>query len=35
AMLVAWRSEVQPDPDALDEAGPPARDRLLTLVPSS
>lgn len=35
AMLVAWRSEVQPDPDALDEAGPPVRDRLLTLVPLS
>ncbi|MEU4369966.1 WhiB family transcriptional regulator [Micromonospora chersina] len=34
AMLVAWRSEVQPDPDAVDEAGPPVRDRLLTLVPS-
>jgi hypothetical protein len=35
AMLVAWRSEVQPDPDAADEAGPPVRDRLLTLVPLS
>jgi hypothetical protein len=34
-MLVAWRSEVQPDPDAVDEAGPPVRDRLLTLVPLS
>ncbi|MFC3501155.1 WhiB family transcriptional regulator [Micromonospora krabiensis] len=35
AMLVAWRGEVQPDPDAADEAGPPVRDRLLTLVPLS
>ncbi|WP_434741588.1 WhiB family transcriptional regulator [Micromonospora sp. SH-82] len=35
AMLVAWRTEVDPDPDAADEAGPPVRDRLLTLVPSN
>lgn len=39
AMLVAWRSEVQPDPDpdadAADAANPPVRDRLLTLVPLS
>lgn len=35
AMLVAWRTEVQADPDAADEAGPPVRDRLLTLVPLS
>ncbi|MEH1012849.1 WhiB family transcriptional regulator [Micromonospora sp. CPCC 206060] len=35
AMLVAWRSEVVPDPDAADDAGPPVRDRLLTLMPLS
>ncbi|MBO4206695.1 WhiB family transcriptional regulator [Micromonospora echinofusca] len=35
AMLVAWRSEVVSDPDAADDAGPPVRDRLLTLVPLS
>ncbi|QOC90485.1 WhiB family transcriptional regulator [Micromonospora craniellae] len=35
AMLVAWRDEVQPDPDAASEAGPPVRDQLLTLVPLS
>jgi hypothetical protein len=32
-MLVAWRSQVQPDPDVADDGGPPVRDRLLTLVP--
>lgn len=35
AMLVAWRGEVEPDPDAIDDAGPPVRDRLLALVPLS
>ncbi|MEV4463142.1 WhiB family transcriptional regulator [Micromonospora echinofusca] len=35
AMLVAWRDEVLPDPEAAGEAGPPVRDRLLTLVPLS
>ncbi|MEU1884968.1 WhiB family transcriptional regulator [Micromonospora sp. WMMD987] len=35
AMLVAWRGEVESDPDAADAAGPPVRDRLLTLVPLS
>lgn len=35
AMLVAWRSQVQRDPDAVDGAGPPVRDRLMTLVPSA
>ncbi|GAB3815531.1 WhiB family transcriptional regulator [Micromonospora zhanjiangensis] len=34
AMLVAWRGQVERDPDAADEPGPPVRDRLLTLVPS-
>ena len=34
AMLLAWRDEVQPDPSVTVEAGPPVRDRLLTLVPS-
>ncbi|HEX5594644.1 MAG TPA: WhiB family transcriptional regulator [Micromonosporaceae bacterium] len=33
AMLIAWRSLVEPDPAAADESGPPVRDRLLTLVP--
>lgn len=32
AMLVAWRGQVEPD-DHVDGAGPPVRDRLLTLVP--
>jgi hypothetical protein len=36
AMLVAWRGQVQRDPDQVDEGGgPPVRDRLLTLVPLS
>jgi len=35
AMLVAWRGQVERDPDAADDAGPPVRDRLLTLVPLS
>ncbi|MEV4758267.1 WhiB family transcriptional regulator [Micromonospora sp. NPDC049559] len=35
AMLVAWRGQGQPDPDAVDDPGPPVRDRLLTLVPLS
>jgi WhiB family redox-sensing transcriptional regulator len=35
AMLVAWRGQVERDPDAVDDAGPPVRDRLLTLVPLS
>ncbi|SDX96984.1 Transcription factor WhiB [Micromonospora pattaloongensis] len=35
AMLVAWRSQVERDPDAVDDGGPPVRDRLLTLVPLS
>jgi hypothetical protein len=35
AMLVAWRGQVQPDPDGVDDAGPPVRDRLLALVPLS
>jgi hypothetical protein len=34
-MLVAWRGEVEPDPDAIDDAGPPVRDCLLALVPLS
>jgi hypothetical protein len=35
-MLVAWRGQVQRDPDAVvDDNGPPVRDRLLTLVPLS
>ncbi|GIJ14680.1 hypothetical protein Vgi01_13640 [Micromonospora gifhornensis] len=34
AMLVAWRDEVQPDPDVASEAGPPVRDQLLALVTS-
>ncbi|MEE6257123.1 WhiB family transcriptional regulator [Plantactinospora sonchi] len=33
AMLVAWRDQVDADPDAVDDAGPPVRDRLLTLIP--
>lgn len=33
AMLVAWRDQVWRDPDPMDEAGPPVRDRLLTLAP--
>lgn len=33
AMLVAWRGQVRHDPDAADDARPPVRDRLLTLVP--
>ncbi|HEX5540307.1 MAG TPA: WhiB family transcriptional regulator [Micromonospora sp.] len=33
AMLIAWRSLVEPDPEAADDNGPPVRDRLLTLVP--
>lgn len=33
AMLVAWRGQVERDLDAVDDAGPPVRDRLLTLVP--
>jgi hypothetical protein len=33
AMLVAWRGQVRRDPEAGDDAGPPVRDRLLTLVP--
>lgn len=33
AMLVAWRGQVQPDTEALESAGPPVRDQLLTLVP--
>lgn len=35
AMLVAWRDQVQRDPEAVDDAGPPVRDRLLRLVPLS
>ena len=35
AMLVAWRSLVRHDPDAVDDGGPPVRDKLLTLVPLS
>jgi WhiB family redox-sensing transcriptional regulator len=35
AMLVAWRDQVERDPDGVDDAGPPVRDRLLTLVPLS
>ncbi|AVT30493.1 MULTISPECIES: WhiB family transcriptional regulator [unclassified Plantactinospora] len=35
AMLVAWRDQVERDPDAAGDAGPPVRDRLLTLVPLS
>jgi len=35
AMLVAWRSQVQRDPDVPADGGPPVRDRLLTLVPLS
>ncbi len=35
AMLVAWRGQVQRDPDAVADAGPPVRDRLLTMVPLS
>jgi WhiB family transcriptional regulator, redox-sensing transcriptional regulator len=35
AMLVAWRGQVQRDPEAVDDVGPPVRDRLLTLVPLS
>ncbi|MEN3613977.1 MULTISPECIES: WhiB family transcriptional regulator [unclassified Plantactinospora] len=35
AMLVAWRDQVERDPDAVVDAGPPVRDRLLTLVPLS
>jgi WhiB family redox-sensing transcriptional regulator len=31
AMLVAWRAQVQRDEDAVDGAGPPVRDQLLTL----
>ena len=33
-MLVAWRGEVEPDPDAVDDAGPPVRDRLLDPGPA-
>jgi hypothetical protein len=33
AMLVAWRGQVPPDPDAVDDGGPPVRERLLSLVP--
>ncbi|GIG85908.1 hypothetical protein Pen02_08440 [Plantactinospora endophytica] len=35
AMLVAWRDQVEHDPDAVADAGPPVRDRLLTLIPLS
>ncbi|WBB98083.1 MULTISPECIES: WhiB family transcriptional regulator [unclassified Solwaraspora] len=35
AMQVAWRDSGGPDPGPVDEAGPPVRDRLLTLVPLS
>ena len=35
AMLMAWRSLVRHDPDAVDDGGPPVRDKLLTLVPLS
>jgi hypothetical protein len=35
AMLVAWRDQVRHDPDGIDGAGPPVRDRLLSLVPLS
>jgi WhiB family redox-sensing transcriptional regulator len=35
AMLVAWRDQVEHDPDAAGDAGPPVRDRLLTLIPLS
>ncbi|MEQ4303350.1 WhiB family transcriptional regulator [Plantactinospora sp. B6F1] len=35
AMLVAWRDQVERDPDVVGDAGPPVRDRLLTLVPIS
>jgi WhiB family transcriptional regulator, redox-sensing transcriptional regulator len=31
AMLVAWRGQVQRDAEPVDGAGPPVRDRLLTL----
>lgn len=33
AMLVAWRGQVRPDPESVDDGGPPVRDRMLTLVP--
>jgi WhiB family transcriptional regulator, redox-sensing transcriptional regulator len=33
AMLVAWRGQVQRDGEAVEGAGPPVRDQLLTLVP--
>jgi hypothetical protein len=35
AMLLAWRGQVGPDPEVTGEAGPPVRDRLLTLEPVS
>jgi WhiB family redox-sensing transcriptional regulator len=34
AMLIAWRERGHRNPEVAGEAGPPVRDRLLTLVPA-